>query len=199
MINPDQTGAAGFARGGAKAAQHGVKPVTAGLTAQLIEINCIPVQARVRKGRRLSRPHPDFVHRIICEKLVQGGVANQARCADQADALAGDLRAAAPHVTVTAGTDASAAANGVDGLINCTPVGMVGKGGTPLASAAMSGAKWAFDAVYTPVETAFLIDAAAAGLSIISGWEVFFYQGVHAWALFTGLPLDETRLRQDLL
>lgn len=117
----------------------------------------------------------------------------------KAEALADDLRGAAPDVKITAGTDAPAAANGADGLINCTPVGMVGKGGTPLAGAAMSGAKWAFDAVYTPVETAFLIDAAAAGLSIISGWELFFYQGVHAWALFTGLPLDETRLRQDLL
>lgn len=117
----------------------------------------------------------------------------------KAEALVDDLRAAAPDVTVTAGTDASAAANGVDGLINCTPVGMVGKGGTPLAGSAMSGANWAFDAVYTPVNTEFLSDATAAGLSIISGWELFFYQGVHAWKLFTGLPIDETSLRQDLL
>ena len=41
--------------------------------------------------------------------------------------------------------------------------------------------------------------AAAAGLSIISGYELFFYQGVHAWGHFSGKPLDEARLRQDLL
>ena len=117
----------------------------------------------------------------------------------KAEALANDLRAAAPDITISAGTDAAMAANGANGLINCTPVGMVGKDGTPLPAPAMTGAQWAFDAVYTPVDTEFLTDATKAGLSIISGWELFFYQGVHAWKLFSGLPLDDTRLRQDLL
>ena len=63
---------------------------------------------------------------------------------------------------------------------------------------AMQGTEWAFDAVYTPVDTQFLQDAAAEGLSVISGYELFFYQGVHAWAHFANLPLDETRLRADL-
>jgi shikimate dehydrogenase len=118
---------------------------------------------------------------------------------DKANALADDLRTAAPDVTFAVFERAVDAANGVTGVINCTPVGMVGKEGTPLPAPALKGAGWAFDAVYTPVDTEFLTDAAAAGLSIISGWELFFYQGVHAWKLFTGLPLDETRLRQDLL
>jgi shikimate dehydrogenase len=34
---------------------------------------------------------------------------------------------------------------------------------------------------------------------VIPGWELFFWQGVHAWAHFAGLPLDEARLRADLL
>jgi shikimate dehydrogenase len=63
----------------------------------------------------------------------------------------------------------------------------------------MPGAQWVFDAVYTPVDTRFLQDAEAAGLTIISGYELFFYQGVHAWAHFCGLPLDELRLRAELL
>jgi shikimate dehydrogenase len=33
----------------------------------------------------------------------------------------------------------------------------------------------------------------------MSGWELFFYQGVHAWAIFAGLPLDEDALRHDLI
>ena len=44
----------------------------------------------------------------------------------------------------------------------------------------------------------FLGDAAAEGLQVISGYELFIGQGVDSWALFTGLPLDEARLRQDL-
>ena len=117
----------------------------------------------------------------------------------KARALAEDLRAAAPGLRVIVGEDAATAAQGAEGLINCTPVGMVGKPGTPLPAAAMASGTWAFDAVYTPVDTQFLTDAAACGLQILSGWELFFYQGVHAWTLFTGLPLDEARLRADLL
>ncbi|MGR3481440.1 shikimate dehydrogenase family protein [Salipiger marinus] len=117
----------------------------------------------------------------------------------KARALAEDLRAAAPGLRVIVGEDAATAAQGAEGLINCTPVGMVGKPGTPLPAAAMASGTWAFDAVYTPVDTQFLTDAAARGLQILSGWELFFYQGVHAWTLFTGLPLDEARLRADLL
>ena len=75
---------------------------------------------------------------------------------------------------------------------------MVGYGGTPLPHDAMKSARWAFDAVYTPIDTKFLQDAAVNGLKIILGYELFFYQGVHAWAHFAGLPLDETQLRADL-
>jgi shikimate dehydrogenase len=117
----------------------------------------------------------------------------------KAEALAEALRHARPGLRVKTGSDTVAMAKGADGLINCTPVGMVGYDGTPLARAAMAGAAWAFDAVYTPVDTQFLQDAAAEGLQIISGYELFIGQGVDAWKLFTGLPLDYDRLRADLL
>ncbi|WP_300441177.1 shikimate dehydrogenase [uncultured Mameliella sp.] len=117
---------------------------------------------------------------------------------DKAETLATELRAAG-KASVSVFERAEAAAEGTAGLLNGTPVGMVGYGGTPLAATAMSGAKWAFDAVYTPVDTQFLQDADAAGLDIISGYELFFYQGVHAWAHFSGKPLDEAELRRSLL
>lgn len=116
----------------------------------------------------------------------------------KAEALAAALRAAQPELQVTCGLDPVPLAQGVSGLINCTPVGMVGYEGTPLPRAAMAGASWCFDAVYTPVNTQFLQDAAASGAQIISGYELFIGQGVDAWHLFTGLPLDEQRLRAAL-
>ena len=115
----------------------------------------------------------------------------------KAEALAQDLRAAGA-ADVSVHETAEAAAQGTSGLLNGTPVGMVGYGGTPLDAAAMAGAGWAFDAVYTPVDTQFLTDAEAAGLDVISGYELFFFQGVHAWAHFAQKPLDESRLRDDL-
>lgn len=114
-------------------------------------------------------------------------------------ALADDLRKAKAAVDISVHDTAEAGAAGADGLINCTPLGMVGHPGTPLPRAAMAGASWVFDAVYTPVNTQFLQDAKSEGLAIIPGWELFFFQGVHAWALFSGLPLEAHALRADLL
>lgn len=118
---------------------------------------------------------------------------------DKAQALARALHDSAPQVKVSVHAKAVEAASGVSGVINCTPVGMVGYGSTPLPRAAMTGITWAFDAVYTPTDTQFLKDAAAEGLEVISGWELFFYQGVHAWDLFSGTPLDRSTLRQALI
>jgi shikimate dehydrogenase len=117
----------------------------------------------------------------------------------KAKALGAALTAARDGLVVVTGTEAADLAAGAYGLINCTPVGMVGYGGTPLAKTAMDGARWAFDAVYTPVDTPFLQDAASLGLAIISGYELFFSQGVDAWTIFTGLPVDQDRLRKALL
>jgi len=121
------------------------------------------------------------------------------RCADldpaKAEALAAALRALGSDTEIETSGDARSAAKGADGIINCTPLGMVGIGGTPLPREAMTGAQWAFDAVYTPVETQFLQDADRAGLTVISGYELFFGQGVDAWDIFTGIPLDHAALR----
>lgn len=116
----------------------------------------------------------------------------------KAAALADDLRAASPATDIVVSASVGDAVRGACGLINCTPVGMVGHGGTPVPADLIPGADWAFDAVYTPVDTQFLQDAGAAGLQIISGYELFFFQGVNAWTFFCGRPLDHARLRRDL-
>jgi shikimate dehydrogenase len=118
---------------------------------------------------------------------------------EKAETLAQAVRAAAPRMRVEVFDTVEAATTHAQGLINSTPIGMVGYDGTVFPPETMSRAEWAFDAVYTPVDTQFLRDAAASGLKIISGYELFFYQGVHAWGLFAGLPLDHARLRADLL
>lgn len=117
----------------------------------------------------------------------------------KAETLGKAIQSAAPQMQISIWDEAKDAASGVAGLINCTPLGMVGNTESVLPKGAMAGAEWAFDAVYTPTDTPFLTDAAATGLAVISGWELFFYQGVHAWALFGQTPLDEAKLRHDLL
>ena len=117
---------------------------------------------------------------------------------DKARALAEPLRGLGSDTEVETYSDAIAAAEGADGIINCTPLGMVGIGGTPLPGEAMTGATWAFDAVYTPVDTQFLQDAEKAGVTVISGYELFFGQGVDAWKIFTGTDIDQAALRDAI-
>lgn len=121
------------------------------------------------------------------------------RCVDldpaKAETLADALRALGSETQIETATDVNAAAACADGLINCTPLGMVGIGGTPLPFEAMQGATWAFDAVYTPIDTEFLQDATRAGLTVISGYELFFGQGVDAWSIFTSAEIDHSALR----
>lgn len=116
----------------------------------------------------------------------------------RAMALADALKAERPDLIIRIGSDATGLAAGASGLVNGTPVGMIGYDGTPLERTAMKGAAWVFDAVYTPLETQFLRDAVAEGLQAISGYELFIGQGVDAWRIFTGLPVDEQRLRKAL-
>jgi shikimate dehydrogenase len=120
----------------------------------------------------------------------------------KAEDLAARLAAAAPGlpITLSEGTlaEGTEELGAIDGFVNCTPVGMVGYEGTPLPREKLRGAVWAFDAVYTPLQTQFLRDAAAGGLAVIGGYELFFHQGVDAWRLFSGRPVDAAGLRRAL-
>ena len=112
--------------------------------------------------------------------------------------LAVDLQGATPGAAA-GWPDTAAAARDADGIVNCTPLGMAGHPGSPVARAALGRQRWAFDAVYTPVETRFGADAQAAGLAFMSGYELYFHQGVQAFRIFTGMtPPDFALLRQRL-
>lgn len=121
----------------------------------------------------------------------------------RAEDLAARLRAARPGLSVTLADRPENLPAALDGFVNCTPVGMVGYEGTPLpkaelARAAGNAGGWAFDAIYTPLETQFLREAAATGLAVIGGYELFFHQGVDAWRLFSGRAVDPAALRRAL-
>ncbi len=115
----------------------------------------------------------------------------------KARALARDLEQIGVGATVA--SDVAGAVAGADGIVNSTPVGMGGYSGTPVPAALLGGQCWAFDAVYTPVDTVFMRDADAAGLSVLNGYALFFHQGVDAFEHFTGRrPNDLGLLRRKL-
>jgi shikimate dehydrogenase len=118
--------------------------------------------------------------------------------AGKARRLAATLSEAEPALRLVNARSMEEATEGADGLVNCTPLGMSGHPGTAMQPQHMRGASWAFDAVYTPVETEFMRISAEAGLAIMSGWELFFHQGVDAFRHFTGVDVDPLALRRAL-
>jgi shikimate dehydrogenase len=85
---------------------------------------------------------------------------------------------------------------GYDILINTTPVGMhPDTAATPIANTELSPQMVVMDIVYNPLETRFLMEAAAIGCQTINGVDMFVFQGAQQFELWTGrkAPLEVMR------
>ncbi len=118
-----------------------------------------------------------------------------------AQRLAQDLNAVGDkNCTVKAVGSIDEAVEVADGLANCSALGMEGYDGTAFLPHLIEGKTWAFDAVYQPLNTQFLQNARAAGLDVLDGYELHFYQGIQAFQHFTGAtPFDLKLLRKQHL
>lgn len=112
---------------------------------------------------------------------------------DGAKALADAVNAKGYTTEVISADEIAAAAKQADGLVNCTPVGHYATPGIPLDPSLFGGQQWAFDAVYVPLETEFLKAAHAAGLDLVSGFDLFFYQGIDAFQTFANIEADASQ------
>jgi shikimate dehydrogenase len=120
---------------------------------------------------------------------------------DRSQTLARLLRSRDPGVRVEVAPSAERAIDGVDAIVNGTPVGMHWNPGTPVDLSAVGTQRWIFDAIYSPIETPLMIQAANVGMERISGFDLFLGQAVLAFEIFTGRQLSsevvtdlETRL-----
>ncbi|PSP81330.1 shikimate dehydrogenase [Halobacteriales archaeon QS_4_69_225] len=129
--------------------------------------------------------------------VVGAGGAGRAAAFALADAGA-DVRIAnrtVPRAEALAEAVSGADAHGLDALeelladadllVNATSVGMESDE-TPVPAAALHGDLAVLDAVYTPLETRLLREAAAAGATTIDGAWMLLFQGVEAFELWTG-------------
>ncbi len=115
----------------------------------------------------------------------------------KAEVLKATLKHNFPALPVSIESTIADAAKDADGLVNCTPLGMDGKG-TAFPTELLRSQLWVFDAVYTPVNTPFLQAARKAGIAVMSGYELFLHQGIDAFRIFTGQDVDPAALRQAL-
>ena len=87
----------------------------------------------------------------------------------------------------------------VEGILNCSPVGHYQSPGLPINPDYIGGQTWAFDAVYTPLETEFLKACRETNLRIVSGFELFFYQGLDSFEFWTEQKANDKDVREAFI
>jgi 3-dehydroquinate dehydratase/shikimate dehydrogenase len=187
---------------------------------------CDPLAARIgavntvvaRGGGRLYGYNTDYVGvlrsleqrmRLAGSRVLLFGAGGAARAAAFALAQAGSIvcicarrperaralaRAAGGQVVARAGL----AQEFFDAIVNCTPIGMYPRGGTPLTSVELN-CRMVMDMVYRPRETELLRLARRKGIEIISGLEMFLAQGIAQYEIWTGERAPEAAMRRAVV
>jgi shikimate dehydrogenase len=131
----------------------------------------------------------DAVLRLGAERLLIHDTDSRraASLAQRLDARFGAGRARAVADIAEAMKDAS-------GLIQATPVGMVGHPGVPLPASLLRPGIWVSEVVYVPLQTELLAAARRAGCATMDGGHMNVGQALGAFRLFTGREPDAARM-----
>jgi shikimate dehydrogenase len=86
------------------------------------------------------------------------------------------------------------ALQGVVGVVNASPIGMLPSLDTPIPDALLHAGLWVADAVYTPLWTPLLKAAKAKGATVMTGRELAINQAADAFELFTGFVPSATEI-----
>ncbi|HXD44279.1 MAG TPA: shikimate dehydrogenase [Pseudolabrys sp.] len=117
----------------------------------------------------------------------------------QSASLIADLHKYFGAKRARAADDLAKAVAAADGVVNATPVGMLGIPGNPVPADALRREHWAADVIYTPLDTEFIKAAKARGARTLTGGGMCVYQAVEAFRLFTGIAPDVERMHKTFL
>ena len=82
-----------------------------------------------------------------------------------------------------------------DGFLNCSEQGHVNTPGNSFDGLRLNNNQWCFDVVYTPAMTTFLKNSEKSGAKIITGIELFLFQGIESFIIFT----EQEKLRKKIM
>ena len=82
-----------------------------------------------------------------------------------------------------------------DGFLNCSEQGHVKTPGNSFDGLRLNNNQWCFDVVYTPAMTTFLKNSEKSGAKIITGIELFLFQGIESFIIFT----EQEKLRKKIM
>ena len=82
-----------------------------------------------------------------------------------------------------------------DGFLNCSEQGHINTPGNPFDGLKLNSNQWSFDVVYTPAMTTFLKNSENSGAKIITGIDLFLFQGIESFIIFT----KQEKLRKKIM
>jgi shikimate dehydrogenase len=100
---------------------------------------------------------------------------------------------------VTPVSDLAAALAGAQGLVNATPIGMLGHPGMAVPAPLVHDGLWVSDVVYFPLETELIRLARSRGCRVVTGGGMAVHQAVGAFEYFTGRVPDAARMSRHFL
>lgn len=121
------------------------------------------------------------------------------RDATRAEALVNLLTDAFGRQSSRVAPELRTAAAEAAGLVNATPVGMLGFPGNPVPVDAIDARHWVMDVIYTPLETELVESARARGARAAGGAGMCVYQAAEAFRLFTGIAPDVPRMQRTFM
>jgi len=113
---------------------------------------------------------------------------------DRADACAVRLAKRFGDDRVSAVEDLERALADAQGLVNATPIGMLGHPGTAVPGRLVHDGLWVSDVVYFPLETELVRLARSRGCRVVPGGGMAVHQAVGAFEYFTGRVPDADRM-----
>ena len=116
--------------------------------------------------------------------------------ADRAHGLVGALASQFGARRSGSVADVGSALSGAAGLVNATPVGMLGIPGMPIPPDGILARYWVADVIYTPLETELIKLARAKGARVMGGAGMCVHQAAETFRLFTGRAPDLHRMHR---
>jgi shikimate dehydrogenase len=136
------------------------------------------------------------------QALLELGVGTLLICDQErarATALVGKLVATFGANRALVTEDALLVIDGVDGVVNATPMGMVGSPQPPFDVSRLTPRHWVADIVYFPLETQLLRAARGRGCRTLDGSGMVVYQAAAAFEIFTGRRADRQRMLRSFI
>jgi shikimate dehydrogenase len=114
--------------------------------------------------------------------------------ANRAEGLCADLADRFGIERCALSSEPASEAAAVAGIVNATPVGMLGYPGVPIDARPIHPGQFVVDVIYSPLETEFLGLARARGARVMGGAGMCVHQAAEAFRLFTSVDPDRRRM-----